>query len=138
MQHEINNYLSFMQIVSNHFLPRIFFIFFIGGSGLSVQAEDRFAAPNLNSAANTFESRFTASSFNVDFLLAHVLNNSRQIERFGKNVGEDLKENTSFITNQVNSIDGAISNSVIIAPGNDADTIIVINMNEGDSFAIQR
>ena len=101
---------------------------------LSAQAEDRFAAPNLNAPANTFDARFTANNFNVDFLISHVLNNARQIERLGENLGD----NTSFITDQINTIDGAISNSVIVPPGNNADTIIVINMNEGDSFAIQR
>jgi len=138
MKHDIDKSLFFFQRVTFIFFLRILFIFLFGSISFSAQAEDRFAPPNINVAANTFESRFTASSFNVDFLLSNVLNNARQIERLGEEAAANLKENTKFITEQVNTIDGAISNSVIVPPGSDADTIIVINMNEGDSIAIQR
>lgn len=133
MKQKIYNNLS-IRNTSNYFIPRILFISFIGSFSHSAQASDRFAAPTLTAAANSFNNRFTASSFNTDFLLSHVLNNARQVER----LGEDIKKNTKFITEQTNSIDGAISNSVIVPAGTDADTIIIVNINEGDSFAIQR
>lgn len=138
MKQHTSNYMSLIKTVSNHVLPRVLFTILVGGSYLPLQAEDRFAAPNLNAAANTFDIRFTTNSFNVEFLVSHVLNNARQYERFGKEVGNNVNENTSYITDTLNSIEGAVSNSVIVPPGTGADTIIVINMNEGDSFAIQR
>lgn len=134
MKHETNNSFSIIKCIYCNLSLRILFIFLLNAMSFSASAEDRFAAPNLNTASNSFNNRFTASSFNVDFLISHVLNNSRQIERSG----EELRKNTSFITEQTNTLDGAISNSVIVPAGTDADTIIILNINEGDSFAIQR
>lgn len=134
MKHRINNCMSFIKTVFSSVLPHILFISFMSSISLTIQAEDRFTPPNLSAQANSFNNRFTANAFNVDFLLAHVLNNSRQIER----AGSDLQKNTTFINDTINTIDGAISNSVIVPPGTDADTIIILNQNDGDSFAIQR
>jgi len=134
MKLTMKNYFSFFKGSSYFISLRTFFVLVISSSCFSLHAADRFAAPVLNIAANEFNNRFTASSFNTDFLLSHVLNNARQVERLGENV----KKNTKFITEQTNSLDGAISNSVIVPAGTDADTIIIVNINEGDSFAIQR
>ena len=107
------------------------FISLIAVSHVSA-AENRFTAPELNAPLDDFTKRVESSIFNSDFLVAHLLNNARQIQRDGK----DLANNLAVFADQINS--GAISNSVIVPPGTKADTIIVINQNDGDSFAIQR
>lgn len=134
MNYVINNHSVFIHKLCTYFIPRILFILIASSISLVGIASDRFAAPILNASANEFNNRFTANSFNTDFLLSHVLNNARQVER----LGEDINKNTKFITEQTNSLDGAISNSVIVPAGTNADTIIIVNINEGDSFAIQR
>lgn len=134
MNQLINNHLIFIRNLFTYLQPRILFMLIISSASVTGKTADRFAAPVLNTSANEFNNRFTASSFNTDFLLSHVLNNARQIER----LGSDIKKNTEFITEQTNTLDGAISNSVIVPAGTNANTIIIVNINEGDSFAIQR
>lgn len=105
---------------------------------------ERFDPPSLTLPLQNFDSRLTGSQINVDFIFAHVLNNGRKTVR---EVGEITKQfemlnNTSvftnFTSNNAISTDGAAAGSVIIPPGTEADTIIVLNQNEGDSIAIQR
>ena len=106
-------------------------------------AEKRFNAPDLNSSLDDFSKRLNASSLNVDFIVAQALNNSRRLKR----EGDRFRQTAEYFSNQVedgvsqgfdNNSNTAISNSVIIPPGVKADTIIVINQNDGDSYAIQR
>jgi len=134
MKFTMKNCFSFIKDATGFISLRTFFVLVISSYCFPLYAADRFAAPSLNNAANDFNNRFTATSFNTDFLLSHVLNNARQVER----LGSEIKKNTKFVTEQTNTLDGAISNSVIVPAGTEADTIIIINMNEGDSFAIQR
>lgn len=79
---------------------------------------------------------FAADNFNADFIVAHVLNNARQAER------TTTDTTTKLVVNQTKedsfNTDGALSNSVVIPSGIKVETIIIINQNEGDSFAIQR
>lgn len=101
---------------------------------------NRFDAPSLKFELENFDSRLDSSIFNVDFLLAHVLNNSRKtVREVGEitNVVENLLQDTSIFTNS-SSNSGAAAGSVVIPPGTSADTIIIINQPEGDSIAIQR
>jgi hypothetical protein len=95
-------------------------------------AADRFAPPKIGAPLNNFEERFRADQLNVSFILARVLNEARLIRREGDNFRRTA---TIFRSGTDNS---AVSNSVIIPPGTNADTIIVINQNDGDSYAIQR
>ena len=98
--------------------------------------EDRFAPPTLDSSLDNFDERFTSNSTNIDFIVAQVLNNARQIER----AGDTLRQNALLFRNEDDSSGGygATSGSVIIPPGTSANTIIIINQNDGDSYAIQR
>lgn len=99
-------------------------------------AADRFSPPSLSTPVNGFNRRFTADNFNADFIVAHVLNNARQAER------TTTDTTTKLVVNQTKedsfNTDGALSNSVVIPSGIKVETIIIINQNEGDSFAIQR
>jgi len=108
------------------------FIIFVSVSNVNA-AENRFKAPVLNAPLDDFTKRVESGIFNSDFLVAHLLNNARQIQRDGNDLANNL---SSVFTEQFNN--SAISNSVIVPPGTKADTIIVINQNDGDSFAIQR
>lgn len=112
--------------VFNSFVCTLVFILAISPAGA---AESRFSPPIVNGALDNFNSRFTSSNVNIDFIVAQVLNNARQIER----AGDDFKNNASLYTGG-----GANAGSVIIPPGTSADTIIIINQNDGDSYAIQR
>lgn len=109
-----------------------------------VVSADRFDPPSLKQLAKGFDSRLTNNIFNVDFLLAHVINNARQIEREGLALAQNAESSflidTAVFTNTTNPTSaGTVSaGSVVIPPGTTANTIIVINQNEGDSFAIQR
>jgi len=99
---------------------------------------ERFDPPSLKQPLQQFEARLDGDIFNVDFLLAHILNNSRKTTR---EVGEiidgasDILLNTEIFTNE--NV-GSTAGSVVIPPGTTADTIIILNQNEGDSIAIQR
>lgn len=106
----------------------------ISSTAIPVKAADRFTPINLNTSLHEFNNRFSTDIFNTDFLVSHILNNARQLEQ----LRDDLRDDASYFTDQINSASGAISNSVIIPPGTDAETIIIINQTEGDSFAIQR
>jgi hypothetical protein len=100
----------------------------------------RFDPPSLKQPLNDFDSRIDSSLFNVDFLLAHIVNNSRKtIREVGEitDTVEGLLQDTTVFTNN-SGTDSASAGSVIIPPGTTADTIIILNQNEGDSIAIQR
>jgi len=77
------------------------------------------------------------------FLVSHVVNNSRKIVRETEEIGDtaintvNSIQNTSIIRNNSNS-DSVSAGSVLIPVGTRANTIIIINQNEGDSIAIQR
>lgn len=106
----------------------------------NVSLADRFDAPSLKLQLKDFDSRLEGNIFNVDFLLAHIINNSRKtIREVGEITGtvEELLQNTAIFTND-STTNGASAGSVIIPPGTSADTIIILNQNEGDSIAIQR
>lgn len=104
-----------------------------------------FSPPSLNSVANSFNNRVDPNNFNVDFIVAHVLNNARQtVRRVGEKVVRNNENNTLLTSNRTTqdnssvTSSGAISNSVVVPIGVDIKTIIIINQNEGDSYAIQR
>lgn len=97
-------------------------------------AADRFTPPTLGASLSNFEKRYQSNQLNVSFILARVLNEARLIHR----AGEDIKKSVEIFRNQTEFTSGSVSNSVIIPPGTKADTIIIINQNEGDSYAIQR
>lgn len=110
---------------------------------------DRFSAPDLNAPLGDFEQRLNSSELNVDFIVALTFNKARKIERdveeFSKrtrtevfsNLNKSLNNATNNIQNGFSS-NSAISNSVVVPPGTKADTIIIINITDGDSFAIHR
>ncbi len=95
-------------------------------------AVERFAPPAFNAPLNNFDKRFSSNQLNTSFILARVLNEARIIKREGDN----FRTTAEIFRSNNNS--SAVSNSVIIPPGTKADTIIVINQNDGDSYAIQR
>lgn len=106
---------------------------------------DRFKAPSLKQQLNTFDKRMDSSIFNVDYLLAHVTNNTKKTVRKVGEVasrGEGILQNaavfTNRVTNSTNGVGGTNAGSVVIPPGTNANTIIIINQNQGDSIAIQR
>ncbi len=105
-------------------------------------AENRFDPPSVNASLEDFNKRLDSGSLNVDFIVAHSFNIARKIER---DVGEFVERTNTALFNNVNQLrqdniltNSALSNSVVIPPGTKADTIIVINISDGDSFAIQR
>ncbi len=105
----------------------------------AIAVEKRFTPPSFNTSLDDFNKRLISDNVNIDFVVAQVLNNARLIRR----AGETLKENAQLFRNQNgNSSDsssyGATSGSVIIPPGTKAHTIIIINQNDGDSYAINR
>lgn len=108
---------------------------------ISVNA-DRFDPPSLKLELAEFDQRANGNIFNVDFLLAHIINNTRKtIREVGEITGtvDDILQNTAVFTNASSGADsGTSAGSVIIPPGTTADTIIIINQNEGDSIAIDR
>ncbi|MEB8432327.1 hypothetical protein OO007_08810 [Cocleimonas sp. KMM 6892] len=100
----------------------------------------RFDPPSLKLPLENFDSRIDSSLFNVDFLLAHIVNNSRKtVREVGEitDTVEGLLQDTAIFTGSTGT-DSASAGSVIIPPGTTADTIIILNQNEGDSIAIQR
>lgn len=106
---------------------------------VSVSA-DRFDPPSLKLAIAEFDNRANGNIFNVDFLLAHVINNSRKtIREVGEITGavDNILQNTAVFTNST-EMDGTSAGSVIVPTGTTANTIIIINQNEGDSIAIHR
>jgi len=122
-----------MNIKIGKFLFSIVCMFIFLTNSIATAQPDRFAPVALSTGIDEFYKRIKQGGVNTDFIIAQVLNNARQIER----AGESFKNNASLYRN--NGIDtGAISNSVIIPPGTKADTIIIINQNDGDSYAIQR
>jgi len=96
-------------------------------------AADRFAPPTLSASIDDFNKRSTSSSLNISYIVARVLNEARLIRQ----AGDDFRDTASIFNNQTGNSD-AVSNSVVIPPGTRADTIIVINQNDGDSYAIHR
>jgi hypothetical protein len=101
---------------------------------------DRFDPPSLKLPLLEFDQRASGNIFNTDFLLAHIINNTRKtIREVGEitDAADDILQNTAVFTNN-SGVDVAAAGSVIIPPGTTADTIIIINQNEGDSIAIQR
>ena len=104
---------------------------------------NRFDPPSLKLPLESFDSRIESNIFNVDFLVSHVVNNSRKIVRETEEIGDtaintvNSIQNTSIIRNNSNS-DSVSAGSVLIPVGTRANTIIIINQNEGDSIAIQR
>ena len=99
-------------------------------------AAKRFAPPQFNAPLDNFDKRLNSNQLNVSFILARVLNEARIIKREGENFRSTAE---IFRNNNSNNNDSsAVSNSVIIPPGTRADTIIVINQNDGDSYAIHR
>ena len=121
--------LKFIRMFSSSFVCTLVFILTVSPAGA---AENRFSPPKFNGALDDFSKRFNSSSVNIDFIVAQVLNNARQIDR----AGEGFKNNASLFRNQTDG--SANAGSVIIPPGTSADTIIIINQNDGDSYAIQR
>lgn len=120
----------------NSFLrPSIYALLFMFLTSPAI-AVDRFAPPALNSSVEDFKKRSSSNGLNVSFILARVLNESRLIHQ----AAEDVKNNTSsvFRNNSNSNNSKALSNSVYIPPGTKANTIIVINQNDGDSYAINR
>lgn len=106
----------------------------------SISFASRFNPPSLKLPLQEFDSRIEGNIFNVDFLLAHIINNGRKtVRETGEIVDsvENLLQNTAIFTNS-NDTGSAAAGSVIIPPGTSADTIIILNQNEGDSIAIQR
>lgn len=113
-----------------------------------VFAGGRFEAPVLNAPLEEFDKRVGSGDLNVDFIVALTFNKARKIERETR---QFLDENTALYRDLVRELtsqnsnsnffsdsNSAISNSVVLPPGTRADEIIIINQNEGDSFAIQR
>lgn len=128
-----------LNVKSMYIWPIIYALLSIGISTSSVfAAEDRFAPPSINASLDHFDARFNSSTVNIDFIVAQVLNNARQIER----AGDTLRENALLFRNETNDDSstnyGTNSGSVVIPPGTSADTIIIINQNDGDSYAISR
>ena len=107
-------------------------LFFTMMMSPAVAMDNRFNPPTFSAPLDEFNSRISSGNRNIDFIVAQVLNNARQIERSG----EDFKNNASLYKNQSGGT--ANAGSVVIPPGTNADTIIVINQNDGDSYAIQR
>ncbi len=121
--------------------PIVYTLVFILGVSSNVTLAGRFDPPSLKLPLQQFDSRIDAGIFNVEFLLAHILNNSRKtVREVGEitDTVEDLLQNTTVFTNDNTGNNGASAGSVIIPPGTTADTIIILNQNEGDSIAIQR
>ena len=101
-----------------------------------VMAAERFSPIAINAELDNFEKRLSSNQLNVSFILARVLNEARIIKREGENFRSTAE---IFRNNNSNNNDSsAVSNSAIIPPGTRADTIIVINQNDGDSYAIHR
>ncbi len=122
-----------MNIKIGKFLFSIVCAFTLIATTNVAQSVDRFAPVALSTGIDEFYKRLKSSNTNTDFIIAQVLNNARQIER----AGESFQNNASLYRND-GTDNSAISNSVIIPPGTRADTIIIINQNDGDSYAIQR
>ncbi len=113
----------------------VFLLFFS-----SVSFANRFNPPSLDFPLQEFDSRIDGNIFNVDFLIAHIVNNGRKtVRETGEIINslEDLLQDTAIFTNS-NDTGTPAAGSVIIPPGTSADTIIILNQNEGDSIAIQR
>lgn len=99
---------------------------------------NRFDPPSLKQPLYSFDQRIDSDQFNVDFLLAHIINNSRKtVREVGElvDISESILLNTAVFTNETI---GTTAGSVVIPPGTTADTIIILNQNEGDSIAINR
>ena len=111
--------------------------FFVSSSPITASA-NRFDPPSLKLPLYNFDQRVDSDQFNVDFLLAHIINNSRKtVREVGElvDISESILLNTAVFTNETA---GTTAGSVVIPPGTTADTIIILNQNEGDSIAIQR
>jgi len=126
-------------------LPQIpksifFTLALIIGATSNIASANRFDPPSLKLELENFDSRIDGGIFNVDFLLAHIINNGRKTVRevgeFTDGAQAEL-QNTAVFTNNT-GVNGPSAGSVIIPPGTSADTIIILNQNEGDSIAIQR
>lgn len=90
---------------------------------------NRFQPPDLAKADEEFQKRFGKEIFNVEFLVANVLGETRSAVRDAEEeVSERLED------------DRNAAGSVILEPGavRGAHTVIIININEGDSIAIDR
>lgn len=110
------------------------------GLSANMSLANRFDPPSLKLHLQDFDSRIDGGIFNVDFLLAHIINNGRKtVREVGEitDTAEALLQNTAIFTNN-SGTGSAAAGSVIIPPGTTADTIIILNQNEGDSIAIQR
>ncbi|MCF6189278.1 MAG: hypothetical protein L3J51_02230 [Cocleimonas sp.] len=94
--------------------------------------KDRFKAPEFNTGLDNFNKRFSSNNVNIDFIVAQVLNNARQIDR----AADGFRRNASLFRNESNGDTNA--GSVVVPPGTRASTIIIINQNDGDSIAIHR
>lgn len=106
---------------------------------------DRFSAPDLNAPIGDFEQRLNSGDLNVDFIVALTFNKARKIEReveeFAERTTTEIFSNLNNANNNMQDgflSNSAISNSVVLPVGTKADTIIIININDGDSFAIHR
>ncbi|WP_299873904.1 hypothetical protein [uncultured Cocleimonas sp.] len=118
----------------------VYTLFFVISNSFNIAYANRFDAPSLKLPLNEFDSRIDSSIFNVDFLLAHIINNGRKtVREVGEitDTVEGLLQDTTVFTNN-SGVEGASAGSVIIPPGTTANTIIILNQNEGDSIAIQR
>jgi len=51
------------------------------GTSVNISSANRFDPPSLKIQLNQFDSRIEGNIFNVDFLLAHIINNGRKTER---------------------------------------------------------
>lgn len=120
----------------------VYALTFIIGVSCSSAFAGRFDPPSLQLQLNSFDDRLEGNIFNVDFLLAHIINSTRKTVRESNEIvdrAEQVSEDTTAIfTNSTQNNVGATAGSVIIPPGTKADTIIIINQIEGDSIAIQR
>ena len=104
---------------------------------------DRFDPPSINAPLLDFKSRLEGNIFNVDFLLAHVINNAKKtVRETGEIVdsAQSILNDTAIFTNTISTptSGGTNAGSIVIPPGTTADTIIIINQIDGDSIAIQR
>jgi len=134
-----NSVMSIRFIASSMVYVVLLFVFLISTPALA--GGKRFNAPSLIAPLDDFNKRLDSGSFNVDFLVAQTLNLARRLEREGdrfKRNAELFRSSNIASNTNVASNGNVSSNSVIIPPGTKADTIIVINQNDGDSYAISR
>lgn len=99
----------------------------------------RFAAPDINKAADQFKTRTERGIFNVDFLVASTIGKANKIQREAQEeANKTVEEINNAVIRQANGDGPASANSVTVLPGVDVRTLNIVNISEGDAIAINR